>query len=250
MDPNKKVVLITGAASGIGRATATLFQDEGWAVVAVDRNDVALDGVLTIAADVSKVEDCDRIAAEVSSRYAGLHGLVNNAARQLVRPLIETEPEEWDSVLDTNLKAAYLLVRQLHPVLKQARGAIINLASIHAEATSPGMAVYAASKGALVSLTRAMALEFAPDGIRVNAVLPGAIDTPMLAEGLERRRPSGVNEGSPMEQLAASHPLGRVGRPEEVAHAISFLADPVRASFITGQSLIIDGGASARLSTE
>lgn len=249
MDSTQRVVLITGAAGGIGSATVRLFQEERWSVVAVDQNEILLDGVTSIRGDISKAGECDRIADEVLSRYPALDGLVNNAARQLVRPLVKTEPEDWDSVLDTNLKAAYLLVRRFYPLLKKARGTIVNVASIHAEATSPGMSAYAASKGALVSLTRAMASEFAVDGIRVNAVLPGAIDTPMLAEGLESRY-AAIDGGSPMEQLASRHPLGRIGRPEEVAHAISFLADPVRASFITGQTLIVDGGASARLSTE
>ena len=250
MNSKERIVLITGAASGIGRATAMLFQNEGWAVIAVDSNDVSMDSVLTIRGDISKAEDCDRIAAEVSSRYQALHGLVNNAAHQLARPLLDTEPEDWDTVLDTNLKAAYLLVRRFHPLLRETRGAIINVASVHAEVTSPGMAAYAASKGGLVSLTRAMALEFAPDGIRVNAVLPGAIDTPMLAEGLKRSSSGLHSGGSSLDQLAARHPFGRVGQPDEVAHAIGFLADPIRASFITGQSLIVDGGATAHLSTE
>src|SRR5262245_56418043 len=105
---------------------------------------------------------------------------------QLAKPLIETLPEEWDHIMATNVRAAYLLSSRLHPLLKAAKGGIVNVASVHAVATSPGMAAYAASKGALVSLTRAMALEFAADGIRVNAVLPGAVDTPMLAEGLKR----------------------------------------------------------------
>ena len=132
--------------------------------------------------------------------------------------------------------------------LRRSRGAVVNVASVHAFATSAGAAPYAASKGAIVALTRAAALEWAPD-VRVNAVAPGAVDTGMLRQGVQRWAPPEAVDAE-LERLAARIPLGRIGRPEEIAEAILFLADGRRSSFITGQVLVADGGALARLSTE
>lgn len=238
-----RIALITGAAGGIGRATTDVLRGNGFFVIGVDRLDGDSGADRTLRADLSDQAELDKVLETVWSNYEGLDLLVNNAAEQLVKPLVHTQPEDWDRVIDTNLRAAYLLARGAYDLLSRRKGAIVNVSSIHALATSPGMAAYVASKGGLVALTRAMALEFAPDGIRVNAVLPGAIDTPMLAAGLDR-------EGRDIARLAASHPLGRVGRGEDVAHAIAFLADAQRAAFITGQTLVVDGGAGARLSTE
>lgn len=153
-------------------------------------------------------------------------------------------------MMAANLRAAYLTSKVAYRWLEEAKGAIVNVSSVHAVATSVKIAGYAATKGGLLALTRAMALEFSKDGIRVNAVLPGAVDTEMLREGLARGH---LEDGSLEDQLAAlgaRTPLGRVGEPREIARAILFLADPEQSSFITGQSLIVDGGATARLSTE
>jgi NAD(P)-dependent dehydrogenase (short-subunit alcohol dehydrogenase family) len=128
--------------------------------------------------------------------------------------------------------------------------AIVNVSSVHAVATSANISAYAASKGGLLALTRAMAIEFAPDNIRVNAILPGAVDTPMLRAGLQRGHVSGSTMTDRLENLARKTVNRRVGTPEEIAHAIYFLADSTQSSFMTGQALIIDGGATARLSTE
>ena len=238
-----KIALITGAAGGIGRATTDLLRVNGFFVIGIDRLEGDNGADRQLRADLSDQAEVDKVLEEIWSTHKGLDLLVNNAAEQFVQPLIHTQPEDWDRVIDTNLRAAYLLVRGAHDLLSRRTGTIVNVASIHALATSPGMAAYVASKGGLVALTRAMALEFASEGIRVNAVFPGAIDTPMLAASLER-------EHRDIAGLAARHPLGRVGRPEDVAHAIAFLADSERAAFITGQTLVVDGGAGARLSTE
>ena len=149
-----------------------------------------------------------------------------------------------DGVLSANLRSVYIMSKYAHPQLKLGEGVIVNVSSVHAIATSESMAAYAASKGAVLALTRAMALELAPDGIRVNALLPGAVDTPMLRAGLARWPDIGVN------QLASRIPLGRIGKPDEIAQAALFLSDNERASFITGQALVVDGGATARLGTE
>jgi NAD(P)-dependent dehydrogenase (short-subunit alcohol dehydrogenase family) len=176
---------------------------------------------------------------------------VNNAAVQIAKPLLETSVEEWDAVMVSNLRAVFLAVKLAFPLFKVAgSGAIVNVSSVHAVATSANIASYAASKGGLLALTRAMAIEFALDGIRVNAILPGAVDTPMLHAGLTRGH---VGDGSlpeRLENLADKTVIGRVGKPAEIAHAIYFLADEIQSSFMTGQALIVDGGATARLSTE
>jgi glucose 1-dehydrogenase len=234
MAGKRKLALITGAAGGIGSATARLFEGAGWDAIAVDRKE----------ADISRLEDIDRLVQSIRSTHTSLDALINIAAEQIAKPLIQTEPAEWDHLMSTNLRAIYLLTSRLHPLLKAAGGCVVNVASVHAVATSRGMAAYVASKGAVVALTRAVALELAEDGIRVNAVLPGAIDTPMLAEGLKR------SPSQTLETLAARHPLKRIGKPADVAEAIYFLADSRRASFITGQTLVVDGGATAKLSTE
>jgi NAD(P)-dependent dehydrogenase (short-subunit alcohol dehydrogenase family) len=233
----EKLALITGAAGGIGSAMVQAFQSAGWKTIAIDKVDA--DGVQRI--DVSDPEQVEKLFEHPGEP---LMALINNAAVQVIKPLIETSLEEWDTVVDTNLRSIYLMSKYAHPMLKQGHGAIVNIGSVHAIATSEGLAAYAASKGGVVALTRAMALELAPDGIRVNAILPGAIDTPMLHAGLVRSEETG------MDDLVRRTPLGRIGQPKEIARAALFLADGDQASFITGQALVVDGGATARLGTE
>jgi NAD(P)-dependent dehydrogenase (short-subunit alcohol dehydrogenase family) len=180
-----------------------------------------------------------------------LDALVNNAALQIAKPLIETTVDEWDAVMAANLRSVFLGVKLAHPLLKARGGAaVVNVSSVHAIQTSANIAAYAASKGGLLALTRAMAIELAPDNIRANAVLPGAVDTPMLRAGLGRGHLGGENVQDRLDNLARKTVNGRVGTPEEIAHAIYFLADNEQSSFMTGQALVIDGGATARLSTE
>jgi NAD(P)-dependent dehydrogenase (short-subunit alcohol dehydrogenase family) len=153
-------------------------------------------------------------------------------------------------VMESNLRSVYLAIRNAYPLMKEHGGAIINVSSVHAIATSAKIAAYAASKGALSALTRALAIELTEDKIRVNAVLPGAVDTPMLRSGLRRGHLAGQDEFELVKALGARHVIGRVGEPEEIGEAILFLADSKRSSFITGQSIVVDGGATIRLSTE
>jgi NAD(P)-dependent dehydrogenase (short-subunit alcohol dehydrogenase family) len=243
MTRSPKTVVITGAAGGIGLATVRLFNKHRWDVIAIDRDPVTEDAALTLRADLSSADAIARLARRIVRGHPAIHAVVNNAAEQIVKPLAATTPDDWDRILAVNLRAASLLVSQLLPCLARGNGAVVNVSSVHAVATSAGMAAYAASKGGLTALTRAMALEFAPQGIRVNAVLPGAVETAMLTAGLARSHAT-------LESLARRHPLGRVGQPADIAEAIFFLADPSRASFITGQNLVVDGGATARLGTE
>ncbi len=247
-----RVLLITGAAGGIGRATAKAFADEGWHVVGVDlQQEDQIPGVHRfILADVSNEEASAGVFDEVADQEGHIDALVNNAAIQICKPLIETTPTEWDATMATNLRSVFLAVRNAYRLLRGRSAAIVNVSSVHALATSTNIAAYAASKGALLALTRALAIELAPDGIRVNAVLPGAVDTAMLRAGLNRGHLSGDDVDALLQGLARRHVLGRVGRPEEIAQAILFLADHKRSSFMTGQALVVDGGAIARLSTE
>ena len=168
--------------------------------------------------------------------------MINNAALQVVKPLLDTTVEEWDAVMASNLRSVFLGAKLAYPLLKnKGGGAIVNVSSVHAIATSSGVGSYAASKGGLLALTRSMAIEFAQDNIRVNAILPGAVDTPMLSAHLDQIR---------LENLAKRTVNGRIGMPSEIAHAIYFLADDEQSSFMTGQSIVVDGGATAKLSTE
>lgn len=249
-----KTILITGAAGGIGRATVALFAQKGWRVIGVDRN-IFGEGFpqngLFIQSDISRAEDMESIFEKVKGFADSLNALVNNAAMQVAKPLVQTTVEEWDSVMAANLRSVFLGVKLAHPLLKSGEGgAIVNVSSVHAVQTSANIAAYAASKGGLLALTRAMAIEFAPDNIRVNAILPGAVDTPMLRAGLGRGHVGHGDVQERLDNLARKTVNGRVGKPEEIANAIYFLADDEQSSFMTGQAMIVDGGATARLSTE
>jgi glucose 1-dehydrogenase len=254
MENRQRVVLITGAAGGVGRATVAVFAGCGWRVVGVDRREYGEpfpdDGIF-ILSDISNPEDIRSLYEQARDFSPVLDAVINNAAVQIAKPLLETTPEEWDMVMASNLRSVFLGARLAHPLMKEAGGgAIVNVSSVHAVATSANIAAYAASKGGLLALTRAMAIEFAYDNIRVNAILPGAVDTQMLRDGLNRGH---VGEGTlidRLENLARKTVNGRVGQPEEIARAIYFLADNAQSSFMTGQALIVDGGATARLSTE
>ncbi|WP_026840438.1 SDR family NAD(P)-dependent oxidoreductase [Citrifermentans bremense] len=247
-----RAVLITGVAGGIGFATATLFAREGWKVIGVDcRLPAEVAPIFRfIKADLADPAVFEPLFAEVKEAAGRLDALVNNAAVQVCKPLLETTLEEWDTVMHVNLRSCFLSIQHAFPLMAEAGGAVVNIGSVHAQVTSEKIAGYAASKGGVAALTRAAALEFASAGIRVNSINPGAIDTPMLESGLRRGHLRGSDTTELLRRLGESTPIGRVGRPEEIAQAILFLADGKCSSFITGQCLTIDGGALARLSTE
>ncbi len=253
MQLTQPTVCITGVAGGIGSATARVFSAAGWFVYGVDRRDTpnlpGVDGF--ICADISNEQDSQRIFETINNQHGKLDSLVNNAAVQVAKPLVETTPDEWDMVMNANLRAVYLAIQRSYDLLKAAgRASIVNVSSVHAVQTSANIAAYAASKGALLALSRALSIELAPDNIRVNAILPGAVDTHMLRAGLGRGHLAGTDVEAQLSALGAKHVIGRIGQPEEIAQAILFLADNERASFVTGQALVVDGGATARLSTE
>lgn len=247
----KRTVLITGVCGGIGRASATAFRTAGWSVIGADRaepeDDLDVDRFELV--DVAKTIEVDALFDRLRSDLTGLDALVNNAATQVNKAIVDTSIEDWEHIINTNVRSAFQCIRDAHPLLAPVRGAVVNVASVHAIATSMNVAVYAISKGALVALTRSAALELADDGIRCNAVLPGAIDTKMLREGLDRRpNPDGA-EGN-LKILAQRTPLGFVATADDIAPSILHLADNDQSKYTTGQMLVLDGGATIRLSTE
>lgn len=249
----QRSVLITGSAGGIGAATLSYFQEKGWRTFATDRRDARpeVEGVDFYRADVSEPASVDSLFDWLADRTDSLHALVNNAAVQISKPITEMSVEEWDQTMASNLRAVFLTARAGYELLVNARqAAIVNVSSVHAVATSAGIAAYAASKGGLLALSRAMAIEFAGDNIRVNAILPGAVDTEMLRSGLGRGHVGGESIAERLGELGDRTVMGRVGEPEEIAAAIYFLADAGQSSFMTGNALVVDGGATARLSTE
>jgi len=242
-------VLITGVLGGIGRATAAAFRADGWHVIGTDRappdGDVEIDQLISI--DLSERGAVAELVGQLDGER--LDGLVNNAAYQANLSVGDTPDDVWDEVMTVNLRAPFQLIRDLAPRLAKARGGIVNVSSIHALTTSANVAAYAVSKGALVALTRSAAIDLAPTGVRCNAVLPGAVQTPMLFAGLGRRPHERGLSGN-LDELTARTPLGFVARPNAVAPTILHLVDPVRSPYTTGQTIVLDGGASIHLSTE
>jgi NAD(P)-dependent dehydrogenase (short-subunit alcohol dehydrogenase family) len=240
-----KVAIVTGAASGVGRETARLLLEGGASVVAVDVaaavHELDGDRVATVEGDASVGETADRAVAAAVERWGRLDVLVNNAGYIVYKGILDTDEEEWDRVLAVNAKSIFLHCRAAIPVMQQGGGgAIVNTASISGVVGLPGQGAYAASKGAVVMLTRQLAVEFAGAKIRVNAVGPGAIDTPFLRRFVDAQPDPAAVE----ETIKSHHPLGRLADPEEVARAILFLASD-EAAFITGTVLMIDGGYTA-----
>ena len=247
-----RAALITGAAGGIGLATAEAFVVAGWRVFGCDqrRPKSFPEGAGFWLADLTDLEDISKLVRNMETECGRVDALVNNAAVQVIKSILETSLQDWDKVQNGSLRAIFDLSRCTYHLLKASRGAIVNVSSVHALATSNQLPAYAASKGGLLALTRGMALEFGTDGVRVNTVLPGAVENEMLQAGLQRGLPEGESPEQRLDTLTRRTALGRAGRPSEIAQAILFLADADRSSYITGQSLVIDGGAMARLSTE
>ncbi|MEA1977085.1 MAG: SDR family oxidoreductase [Chloroflexota bacterium] len=248
----ERIALITGAAGGIGTAAVEAFNKAGWTVLAVDRSEEGVfpEDTTFFKADVSEPASVSELFKAIQEKTDHLDALVNNAAIQICKPLVEMHVDEWDAILNSNLRSVFLMAKEAFGLLKNARGSIVNVSSVHAVATSKDIAAYSASKGGMVALTRAMAVEFADAGVRVNAVLPGAVNTQMLREGLSRGHVKGSNIEDQLNDLGQRTVMGRVGDPREIAQSILFLADEEQSSFVTGHSMVVDGGATIRLSTE
>lgn len=246
-----KNVVITGVARGIGKEIAEYFYKKDWKVIGIDKKNAEYEFIETyFKEDLSKTENIKSIAEKIKERYDSLNGLVNNAALQICKSIIKTTEDDLDKIFNVNFKASFLLIKYLYPLLKKNQGSIVNMGSVHAFSTSKDISVYAATKASLLSLTRSCALEFAEDNVRSNAILPGAIETSMLREGLSRDHSEGKIIDDKIDNLAKKHPLKKVGSPDEIAPLVYFLIDNDKSSFITGQSFVVDGGALAQLSTE
>src|SRR5262249_54904462 len=243
-----RVAIVTGAGQGIGYGVATCMARAGAHVVVNDAEqeritravaDIGALGVqaLGVQASVTPAEDVDRLVQETLSRFGKIDILVNNAGVVVVKPIAEQSEADWDKVLSVNLKGVFLCChRVVQEMIKQGRGAIVNIASIAAFHYTVPHVPYAASKAGVVALTRDLAYEVAPYGIRVNAIAPGPIETPMSqAVSAEQR-----------QGIIRTVPLGRMGQPEDIGQAVAFLASDA-ASFITGVTLPVAGGSDLKV---
>jgi NAD(P)-dependent dehydrogenase (short-subunit alcohol dehydrogenase family) len=248
-----KVAVVTGAARGIGRAIAEHLHACGARVLLVDRN---ADGVVgaaqslralngsnahSLVADLSDPASINVLAGQIKAFATKVDILVNNAGIELDLPFEQVTSEGFDQVIAINLRAPLLLAQALVPLFPPTGGAIVNVSSIHADHAFPNAIPYACSKAGLVGLTRNLALELAPRQIRVNAVCPGYIDTPMWEEWLR----SSTDPEALAHETEALHPLGRRGQPQDVASAVAYLAGP-QSAWITGTCLVVDGGLTIR----
>ena len=245
-----RVAFVSGAASGIGRATALAFGRAGYSVVAADidvegaRRTVAAIGGQTLAVelDVRDGRAAERAVAATRERFGALHALACVAGIEIDRPVERLSEEEWDRVVDTSLKGTFLVSRAALPLLRASGGnAIVTVGSPLGRASMPGVTAYGAAKAGVEGLTRAMAIDHAREGIRVNCVIPGITDTPLVWRNVPS---AGLEE---TKRLAAEEvPLGRVADPAEIAAVVVFLCSEA-ASFVTGSSIVVDGGTLARL---
>lgn len=244
----EKTVLITGATSGIGKATALRFAEVGASIAAVGRDSRALVELQTqlgsaggkfvaIEADLSHEEETDKVVANTVDRFGGIDVLVNAAGHISSGTIETTMVKAWDAMLDINVRAPFVLMQKALPPIIERRGNIVNVSSVTGLRAFPGVLAYCVSKAALDQLTRCAALELAAKGVRVNAVNPGVVVTEIHKRG-------GMTEeqyDAFLEHSKETHPLGRVGQAKEVAELIFFLASD-RASWITGATYSIDGG--------
>lgn len=251
-----KVAIVTGAGSGIGEGIVELFSREGAKVAVADidvENGERVTGAtleaggeaVFIRADVGSETDIERLVATTVERFGGIDILVNNAGIIAFTPLESLDPERWDRVMAVNLRSAVLGAKYVIPHMRRAGGgAIVNIASIQSVRTAPEFAAYAASKGGLMMVTRTMALELGPENIRVNAVLPGYVKTPLFLADATR-----LGGGDPqvfIDELEAKIPLRRVGTPADIAPAVLFAASD-EAGYMTGAGITVDAGVTVQL---
>ncbi len=255
MQLTDKVAIVTGAGRGIGRATAERLAEAGAKVVVADLNDATAASVaasingaggaaLGVQVDVASEGDAERLAQTTRDHFGSIDVLVNNAGIGLYTPLVETTLEQWNQVLAVNLTALFLCSKYCVPaMIAQGGGSIVNIASVRAIATTARTTAYTATKGAVIALTKAMAIEFGDDKIRVNCVLPGAIDTEMMRENLAE---DGLSIEDGIAQAREKTPMRRLGAGRDIANAVVFLSTD-DASYITGAGFVVDGGRTVHL---
>ena len=249
MSNSTKAVLVTGAAAGIGAGIAERFAESGYSVAAFD-----IDGdgaqrmaerlrvhgpAVGIQGDISVDDQAQAAVEKTVQEFGSLDVLVNNAGIEVSGSISDLTPAAWDRQIAVNLRGAYLMSKYAIEKMRGRGGSIIHISSVHAFVSWPGCAAYDATKSALLGLTRAMALDHGAEGIRVNAICPGYIDTPLMEKWLA----SVPDRQETMRQVLACHPLGRIGTPRDVAEAALFLASDA-ASFISGAALVVDGAMS------
>lgn len=245
------VALVTGATSGIGRATALALADRDWHVVATGRDPDRGDEVAAalaergrgafLPADLTEVGEPERLVATIDERYGGLDGLVNNAGTHLLARTPDTSASDWDAVLGVNLRVAFLLCRAAIPAMAATGGGVVvNVASEAGLVAVPGQVAYNVSKAGMVMLTRSIAVDHASDGIRAVSVCPGTTMTPLVRAAID----NAPDPAAHAERLAASRPANRLGTVAEIAAAIAFVMGP-DVQFMTGTEMIIDGGFTA-----
>lgn len=252
-----KTVIVTGGAKGIGGGISLAFAGAGANVVCNDIDVAAgrlmvqqakkLPGKLIfVKADVSKASECQKLVEKAVAEFGGVDVLCNNVGIQPTSsylPAHELSEAQWDRIINVNLKSRFLMTKYCVPEMKKrGGGVIINTASVQGLQSAMGVSAYAASKGGDLSLTRQLALEYAKDNIRVLAINPGTIDTPLVAEAAAA---SGVDLDTQRQQWGADHPMGRIGQPREIANVVLFLASD-QASFMTGEFVNVDGGMMAK----
>ncbi len=245
IDLTGKVVIVTGAAGGIGRAVVAQLVAAGARVVAEDINPAVrelagADGfVCTLTGEVAAAATAEAAVALAEAQFGGVDILINNAGRTLPKPFADLSDEDWDHLLADNVKGMFVHARAALPALRRrGGGAIVNVSSISGVVGIANLVAYCTSKGAVNSFTQSLALELAPHHIRVNAVAPGVIETPILD-------PFGANGRASLRESGAQEPIGRAGQPEEIANVVVFLAS-AHASFMTGAIVLADGGYTAR----
>jgi NAD(P)-dependent dehydrogenase (short-subunit alcohol dehydrogenase family) len=248
MDFTEKVALITGAASGMGAATAREFRAAGGQVIIVDRNDRLAEEVARdieagapVIGDVSSSAFCNRAVEITLGRYGRLDVLVNAAGIIVRADALHTSDEQWQRVMNVNVNGVFFMSRAaIGPMKKQGHGTIVNFGSIWGSVGATGVIAYCASKGAVHQITRAMALDHVGDGIRINAVCPGEVNTPMLATARSEPVTPELKQ-----QLADTVPMGRLAEPIEIARVVLFLASDA-ASYMTGAMVNVDAGYTTR----
>lgn len=250
---DEKVAIITGAGSGIGQASAILFAEQGARVVVVDWNTATGDETVTTIrqngheaifchADVSQAAEAEKMIQAALQRYGRLDALLNNAAIQILGRLADTSEQDWDRLHQVNLKGVFLGCKYAIPaMISTGGGSIINMASVLGFVGDPDLAAYCAAKGGVIALTKATALSYGPDGIRVNCICPGDVDTPMVQDYFNKE----PDPERARQQVSSNYALRRIATPREVAQTAAFLASDA-SSFVTGSVLVVDGGLTSK----